>query len=336
MGGGKMLREIKNSLIKMGVIAKPAEDSYVKKAVAWVKEYDFDHAGIFINHKRKHVWPLSQETGGYMIASLYNYGEKELAYRLAKWEVSQQLPSGAAAAMDKVPYTFDTAQVILGFLAVLDDMPEIEVNLRKACDYVDSKIAKNGEVLHDTLATWALPDGSMLSEYGNLYCLQPMLFAGQKLKEQKYIDAARRGMDFYRKKPDLVEFKPSMSMLSHYLGYMMEALVDLGEVELAKKGLKQASDMQKPDGSIPAYPGVDWVCSTCSAQLSIAWYKLGMPETANKAMSYMESLQNPSGGFYGGYGKKALYFPKDEISWAAKFYIDAYLLRTGKTPVKKG
>ena len=98
-------------------------------------------------------------------------------------------------------------------------------------------------------------------------------------------------------------------------------------LELAKKGLAQAEALQRPDGSIPAYPGVTWVCATGMAQLSIAWYKLGMRGPADKAMAYLEKIQNASGGFYGGYGQNVNYFPKQEISWAAKFFIDAYLLR---------
>jgi hypothetical protein len=61
-------------------------------------------------------------------------------------------------------------------------------------------------------------------------------------------------MDYFRRKPDLVEFKRVLAMLSHYFGYMMEALVDLGEIELAKKGLEQAANIQKRNGVIPAYP----------------------------------------------------------------------------------
>ena len=298
----------------------------VEKAIGWFKNYEIG-SGMTIPHRSKYALPLTQETGGFSIPTLYNFGEKDFARRLAKWEASNQRPDGAFEAVDKIPYTFDTAQVIRGFLAVLDDLPELEDNLRRACDYVESKIATNGEVLHDSYGTWKFPDGSMLSEYGNLYVLPPLLEAGKRLSEPKYIKAARRSMDYYRQKPDLVEFKPEMSMISHYLGYMMEALVDLGEIELAKKGLKQAFDLQGKDGSIPAYPGVKWVCSTGLAQLAIAWYKLGEKEPAYKAIGYMATIQNRSGGFYGGYGKGALYFPKKEIPWAAKFFLDAHYLK---------
>ncbi len=110
----------------------------------------------------------------------------------------------------------------------------------------------------------------------------------------------------------------------------MEALVDLGETGLARKGLDQALRLQKSDGSVPAYPGVSWVCSTGLAQLGIAWYKIGQKEPAEKALRYLEKIQNTSGGFYGGYGVGVQYFEGKEISWANKYFIDLYLLVRGK------
>jgi malonyl-CoA O-methyltransferase len=295
-----------------------------EKAIGWVKTHRIPGAGIPPNHKTNLA---GQEGTGYLIPTLYNWGEKELARDLARWEASVQRPDGAFSAIDNVPYTFDTAQVIRGFLAVLDDMHELEDNLRRACDYVESHVASNGEVLTPSYDTWKFSDGSMLSEYGNLYVLPPLLEAGQKLAEPRYTKAAQRGMNYFRQKVDLVEFKSELSTISHYFGYMMEALVDLGEIDLAKKGLRGVAAIQKKSGAIPAYPGVNWVCSTGMAQLAIAWYKLGEKEPADKAMTYLEKLQNPSGGFYGSYGKGAVYFPSEEISWAVKFFLDAYLLR---------
>ncbi len=270
------------------------------------------------------VFPPSQETTGYMIPTLYQFGEKASAVELAKWEASCQRADGASLAVDGVPYTFDTAQVIRGFLAVLDDAPEFEGNLRRACDFVDRNIAPDGEVRTPSYDLWQLPGGSMLHEYGNLYVLPPLLQAGRKLSEARYVQAAERGMSYFIRKADLVEFKPELSMLSHYFGYMMEALVDLGEIKLAKVGLEQVAAAQKENGAIPAYPGVNWVCSTGMAQLALAWYKLGYRKPADKALDYLITLQNPSGGFYGGYGKGAEYFAKQEISWAVKFFLDAY------------
>lgn len=297
----------------------------MEKAIQWIKDHRIPGQGIACHHKTKMVTP---EVTGYIIDTLYRVGEKELAYDLARWEASiQRADGGFDAPGTKVPYSFDTAQIARGFLAVLDDMPQMEDNLRRACDYVDRYIAADGEVKTETYDAWKLPDGSILHEYGNLYMLPPMLQAGRKLNEPKYVKAAQRGMEYFRRKPDLVEFKSNLNMLSHYFGYMMEALVDMGEFDLAKKGLKQAEEIQRPDGSIPAYPGAGWVCATGMAQLSLAWYKIGITEPADKAMAYLEKIQNPSGGFYGGYGQGCNYFDKKEICWAAKFFIDAYLFK---------
>ena len=309
-------------LVDMSRPANPT--ACVQKAVQWVRDNRVPGSGVKANSKADTVTP---EVTGYLIDSLYRTGEKELAIDLARWEVSVQKPNGAFGAPDGVPYTFDTAQVIRGFLTVLDEKKEFDGPLRRACDYVDKMILPDGNVTHETMDMWYLPDGTMLSEYGNLYVLPAMLFAGKKLNEPRYTAAAKRGMEYFRKKPDLVKFYSKLAMLSHYFGYMMEALVDLGETDLAKKGLAQALAIQKPDGSIPAFPGAKWVCSTGMAQLAIAWYKLDQRAPADKAMEYLYRLQNPSGGFYGGYGKGANYFPDAEIPWAVKFFLDAELLK---------
>ena len=89
-----------------------------------------------------------------------------------------------------------------------------------------------------------------------------------------------------------------------------------------------------------AYNDVDWVCSTATFQFAIIWYKLGEKEKADLSYSYMCSLQNSTGGWYGSYIQpktkeiwlrmlskfkmtRYLYAYNEEISWANKFYLDA-------------
>ena len=129
--------------------------------------------------------------------------------------------------------------------------------------------------------------------------------AGTRLHHQPYVDAATKALAYYKRQPDLVEFKSELGTLSHIFGYMMEALTELGEEDLARRGLAAAEAIQAPDGSIPAYPGVGWICSTGMAQLAIAWYRLGDRRPADAAMNYLKTLQLPSGGFYGSYGAGA-------------------------------
>lgn len=303
----------------MSVTMKPA----AAKAIQWVKDHRLPGNGVMTNHK---LSVASQEVTGYLIETLFHVGEKELAKDLARWEASVQRADGAFSAPDGTPYTFDTAQVIRGFLAVLDDMPQIEGNLRKACDYVAGKITADGRVTTPSYAMWQVSSGDQFSPYTDLYVLPPLVAAAKRLSEPKYKEAAMRALEAFKRKPDLVEFKPNIGTLSHIFGYMMEALVDLGEADLARKGLRQAAALQKPNGAIPAFPGVEWICSPGMAQLALAWYKLGEYEPADRAVAYLESIQHPSGGFYGSYGSGAQYLPAEEISWAPKFFLDCFIV----------
>jgi len=299
-------------------------ESPCQKAINWVKKYRINNEGIVTHHKSQTLTP---EVTGYLITSLFNAGEKQFAYELGKWELSiQKSHGGFSAPGDTISYTFDTAQVIRGFLTLVDEYPEFKEPLLRACDYVEKNIADDGKVLSESYEQWRLQDGTSLSEYGNLYVLPPLLWAGEKFGIPRYVQAARRSMEYFRRKDDLVEFKSELGTLSHYFGYMMEALADLGEIELAKKGLGQARAIQSFTGRIPAYPGATWTCPTGTAQLAIAWIKVGDKEQAKKTFSCLKGQQNASGGFYGGMGKNVPYFPKQEISWAAKFFIDLCLL----------
>lgn len=297
--------------------------SPLARAIGWVHRNRVPGGGVLVHHKAS---TATQEVTGYFIPTLMNAGEEALALELASWEAAVQRPDGSLAAPDDVPYTFDTAQVVRGFLAVLDRLPHVESNLRRACDYVVANIGSDGRVTSPSLDMWKLPDGAVLTDYCNLYVLPPLVEAGRRLGEPKYEEAARRGLDYFRRKSDLTTFKAESGTFTHMFGYMMEALVDLGETSLAEAGLAQAEAIQLPDGCIPAYPGATWTCSTGMAQLAIAWLKLGRLEPARRALAYLERIQHPSGGFFGSYGPGAIYFTKEEISWGVKFFMDAELL----------
>jgi malonyl-CoA O-methyltransferase len=107
----------------------------------------------------------------------------------------------------------------------------------------------------------------------------------------------------------------------------MEALVELGELELARSGMADVERLQRKDGSIPAYPDVDWICSTGIAQYAGVWYRLGERERADRALAYLERIQNDTGGFFGSRGRGASYMPGAEISWAVKYFLDAHRLK---------
>jgi malonyl-CoA O-methyltransferase len=295
------------------------------RALAWIRANRLPSGGIV---PYAGCSQATQEVTWYLIPTLRRHGEHDLARALAQWVISEQRDDGAFCAVDGVPYTFDTAQVVRGLLTMLDDIPEAEARVRRACDYLVSQIDDDGRVRTPSYNQWVCADGSTFSAYTDLYVLPPLVAAGERLGDGRYLAAAERALQRFTRQPDLTEWKPQLGMISHVFGYMMEALAELGERRLALEGLAQAAALQRPTGAIPAYPGASWVCSTGLAQLALAWYRLGERGPADKAVRYLESLQNPSGGFYGGYGPGAAYFPHQEISWAVKFYLDCIAWQT--------
>ncbi len=300
---------------KSAVSAAVDPKVYSQKAIAWVKANCLPSGGILPHHKEK---TATQEVTGYLIPTLYEWGEKTLALELARWEASVQRPDGAFTDIHDIPYTFDSAQVVRGFLSVLHEAPELEIPLRRVCDWILTQISPDGKINTPDLSTWAMPDGSVITDNVHVYCVMPLGEAGKRLNEPRYIEGAKRSLAYYKSRPDIARF----NVLSHFFGYITEALADLGETDLAKKALDEVIRVQASDGAIPAFPGAKWVCSTGLAQVAIALAKTGHRDAAEKALDYLERLQNPSGGFYGGYGRGAWYFPQEEISWAVKYFLD--------------
>ena len=291
-----------------------------EKGIEWLKKHITLDSSIGNSQSSK---MSDKELMGYFVSTLYNIGEKNLSFELAKRQASLQRPDGSFISHE-VPCTFSTSQVIDGFLTVLDDMPELKENLIRACNFLESQITEEGKVMNVSCINTEAWNEDELPEYAYLHVLPPLLKAGKNLNQEKYVIAALRSRDYFLKKEDPIEFKPSMN--SHVFGYIIQALVDLGDAEFARQVLKQVVTLQRVDGAIPAYPGVDWVFSMGMAQLAIAFYKLGWREPADKAMAYLEKRQNRSGGFYGSYGRGAKHLRKEESGLALKFYLDAYML----------
>lgn len=284
-----------------------------EKALQWLKSNIIPEYGIVVSSKRRIPYP---EVTGYFIPTLYHWGEKGLSKNLSTCLIRQQNEDGSFSATDGTPYTFDTGQVIRGLVAALDDIHEAEQPLRKACDWILTQVQSDGRLATPSTKMW----GKIADDRIHLYVLPPLIDAGKKLNKTEYIEKAKRILQYYKSQKNINKF----DTLSHFHAYVIEALCDLGETGLAKVGMEQAASLQRKDGSIPAYPDAGWVCSTGVAQYAVIGYKLGMKEHADKAINYLEKRQRRSGGFYGSYGRGANYFEREEISWAVKFYLDAY------------
>ena len=292
--------------IKQRISFAPRRNS-TERALAWIENHRIPNAGISISTRHPRQYP---EVTGYLIPTLYQCGREPLARQFATWLASIQNSNGGYEGSDSQLYVFDTGQIVRGMLAALPDISSLAPHIELACNWIVQQIQPDGRL--------PLNYCGDLSEYIHLYVLAPIKQAGVLMEKPEWIEATNQCLNYYKEKSDLLDF----NMLSHFYGYIIEALIEVGEVDLAKKGLAQVERNLWHNGGIPAIPGVEWVCSTGSAQLALCWYKVGKPELGRKALSHLESLQNRSGGFYGSYGPGAAYFPDAEISWAVKYFLD--------------
>lgn len=292
------------------------------KAICWILNHTVNGDAIINNTQLKKGYP---EVTGYYIPTLMRWGYRDIALSFAKWLCSIQKPDGSwYDTYDMSPYVFDTAQILKGLLAIREVYPEVDEHIQKGCDWILSNIQESGRLTTPAYDEWG--DNGECSELIHLYCLSPLIQAANVFDEPVYKEKALVVLNYYKKNhcDEIMDF----GILSHFYAYIMEALVDLGEIEMVTLAMKKIEILQKNNGFVPAYKNVQWVCSTGLFQLSIVWYRLGNLESGKKAFDFACKLQNQSGGWYGSYviadvKEENTYFPMSEISWASKYFLDA-------------
>lgn len=289
-----------------------------QRALDWFRANMVAGQGIIVHTRQPVPYP---EVTGYFVPTLFEWGETELARTCLRWLVSIQLPDGAFPAPDGVPYTFDTAQVMRGLCAAHERGEPTGDALARAAEWMLTQVAADGRLRTPSTALW----GDIANDLIHIYAIHPLRRAGELLGEARYVEAARAAQAYYTKQDGLAPF----NRLSHFHAYAMEALWELGEHDLARRGMADVARAQRRDGAVPGYPDVEWVCSTGVAQYAGIWYRMGERVRADRALAYLDRIQNKSGGFFGSYGRGAKYIPGAEISWAVKYLLDAYHLKAG-------
>lgn len=294
----------------------------LERVIEWVHGNTLPGQGVIVHSGQAESYP---EVTGYFIPSLLATGHRRLAHQYARWLATIQKTDGSfGPGWTDESFAFDTSQVVRGWVEVLPQMPELEQPLRRACEWlISSADSSTGRLqVPRPGGSWSLGRRGEVSEAIHLFALRPLQRAGELLEERRYRAFAGRALDYYLQHFDLDDFE-APNALTHFYGYVQEALVELGCEEVARRGMASVARFQDENGAVPAYSDVNWTCSTGLAQLALVWYRLGEVACADRAMECLTRLQNPSGGFYGSYGSGAAYFPTAEISWAAKFVIDA-------------
>jgi malonyl-CoA O-methyltransferase len=296
-----------------------------RRAIEWLRANENPRGGMYADSSHAYVYP---EVTGYLVPTLLEYGESELTIRLARWLLRVQRRDGSYASAIGESNVFDTAQVLRGLLAVGDLLPGASDACRSAADYLYSRMVDGGIRGLAVDSAWIRRYSKAIPMSAHLYALPPLHQASKVLRKPEYRIAADRCMEYYLRRQDALQ----ISTLTHFFAYELEALIDLGRREAAIPALNVLRRLQGQDGSVRGIGGVTWVCAPGLAQLAVCWYKVGDRTPADRAMEWLEEHQMPSGGFLGSYGSQATYFPDVEIPWAAKFYLDANLLREERVP----
>lgn len=299
------------------------------RAIQWIHEHHVDGHAVPITSLNRKPYP---EVTGYFIPTLLSIGEVAMAENFARWLVSVQNANGSFSLDDPArQYVFDTGQVIRGWVSIIDRLPELREPLARACDWIvgGADPATGALQVPRPGGDWSLGARGEVSEGIHLYVLKPLRDAAALLGRPDIRACADRALAYYLDRIPVTDFRQS-NMLTHFFGYMQEALVELGLPEKAREGMASVGAFQQTSGAVTAYWDVPWVCSTGLAQLAIVWYLLDDVPRADKALAFVAQLQNASGGFYGSYGVGATYFPAEEIAWAVKYAIEAEQLRIAR------
>ena len=285
------------------------------RALGWLRAHELRTGGICVHSHHARAYA---EVTGYVVHTLLDYGERELAIRLVQWLLSVQAPEGHFTDPDEEKlHVFDTGQVLRGLLASAALVPAAGEAARRAADWLCAQMVDRGRGGFGPRYDGSIPESV------HLYVLPPLCEAAELFQKRTYRTAAHRCLEHYLKHADGLRLRS----LTHFLGYELEALIDLGHGDLAMPVLEALHRVQAEDGSVRGAGDVPWVCTPGMAQLASCWYRTGRWEPADRALAWLEAHQRPSGGLLGSYGPKASYFPNDELSWAVKFYLDANLLR---------
>lgn len=299
------------------------------RAIRWIKKNTIDNNGITVTSKQQVIYP---EVMGYYIPTLMQWGERDLAISYARYLCNIQKEDGSwYDPSDQDPYVFDSAQILKGLLSVREILPEVDERIKRGCDWILSNVDNQGRLTTPVKNAWG-KDENFCSELVHTYCLTPLVEAGEIFGISKYREIAYQVLEYYKEK--YYDKIMNFSLFSHFYAYVMEGCLDMGETEMVREAMNKLLVIQDKEGGIPGLNDVKWVCSTGLFQLALVWYKLGELEKGNTIFEYACTLQNPSGGWFGSYNKsfsarflkgrqKAYYFPKAEISWANKYFLDA-------------
>jgi len=343
------------------------DGAHCAAAVAWLCRAQDATPDRGVSHSYligKGWMPSYPETTGYIIPTFINcsrlLGERRLlgrALEMAEWELGLQLDNGAIPGLvNGEPVVFDTGQVLFGWLGAY-----AETGDRRFMDAA----ARAGDWLvsgldgHGTWSAFGNPGTDSIHTY-NVRVAWALLALARASGEHRYADAAGRFVDWalgqeegrgwFRRNCLNDNDRP----LLHTIAYTSQGLFECGLllddarcIDAARRTSAELKERVGANGRMPGRfdsswnPAAAWCCLTGMAQTAIVWQRLDRLDgtdhyagAVEKVVSFLKGTQDLDasddgvrGGIKGSFPVNGGYGTYRLPNWAAKFFIDALLLR---------
>ena len=344
-----------------------SNERHVNKAIEWLltAQNSNKDGGVAALYSLYQGWHVSySETTGYIIPTMFNYYEKtknrsirKNALRMAEWELTKQLSSGAfpggATGNKEFPIVFNTGQVIFGMVRAYQEIKQqkFKSSAIKAANWLvsiqnkegcwDKNTYLNRAHTYNTRTAWALLRVHKMTKK-EIYKKSAIKNIEWALKQQ-FDNGWFKNNTFHKNQ------EPLLHTIAYSIRGILEAgiyLKNKGYINAAKKSADLLMEKQKKDGSLAGSfdknwnCNVSWSCLTGNSQTAIIWLRLHSLTknkkyliSAKKINQFVKSTQNIysrnkdiKGGIKGAYPIYGWYVPFCYINWAAKFFVDALML----------
>jgi hypothetical protein len=314
--------------------------------------------------------PSYPETTGYIIPTFLRLADlfdapdmRERALRMAHWETTVQLSSGAVRAGtvepggEPRPAVFNTGMVLHGYAAVLErgDDPVIRRAAERAAEFLVGDVRPDGHF--STHGPHVHPEE--IKTY-NCLCAWPLLVFGDLSGEERYRTTAVRVVEAACRQQETNGWfannclERSTTALAHTIGYTLQGVLEVGIlakrgdfIETVQRGMDPLVGRITPAGFLHGRFDRKWrptlfsSCLTGQAQLAVVGYRLAAvtgddryAEAADRMLDFLKGIQitgsscaDLNGGIAGSFPITGSYMPCGLPNWAAKYFVDGLLLQ---------
>ncbi len=249
-----------------------------------------------------------------LLSTLFRNGEQDMASRCAQWLIDTQDLDGSYPVRETHSNRFlETVLVLRGLTAVRQMHSMVEKTVRRAGGYIfrslnrfsdeNSVFDSQFSAIEECMGLGALSAANKLLNVSDF---------------QKLIESRIGKLSVYETQP-----QAPLDTITE----LLDALIDLNQVQLARQILKELDNYQDNSGLIPVRPRAHWVSTAGITHLALCWQRVGQHDRLESVVKWLEQRQRPTGGFHAGYGWRAPFEFRKESAWTAKWYLDAHYFR---------